>query len=132
MNGRVDMEGLVESISTFRKGIKLGDKWYNPDDRIWEFCKDLQVGDKVKLSLDKGNLTFIQLLEKKKESPQIKLEEKEGIIRQEFRTPDQIMRTDSLIIAKDLAIALQNPEGLSEKTIKDLASIYYKWIKEGI
>jgi len=53
-------KGVVEAKSMEKKGIKIGEKWFNCSENVWKFAKDVEKGSEVEYDADDKNLKFIK------------------------------------------------------------------------
>ena len=113
------MNGRVVAISIVKKGINIDEHWFNPEDNVWQFCKNLQKGDTVNYEVDeeRGQLIFIELVKKTETKPTTQ------------DTSKQIRRMNCITNAIALINIQQDPSLANIKNVIDVAREFEKYVE---
>jgi hypothetical protein len=113
------MKGKVEAISIEKKGIKIDNNWFNPNENVWQFAEHLKVGETVEYEVDEEDQRQLKFIKKSFESKP----------EQKSETSKQIRRMNCVTNAIAL-ITIQNDSSLANtKNVVDVAREFEKYIE---
>ena len=127
------MEGEITAVSKGKKRVKIGEEWYDYDDRVERY---LETGEKMSAELRDGKVTFVKKLEDFPTGPESKpprRAEPNGYARKDAQITRMACLNSAIAALKMGAEHSINPKAKSEvleEMVICVAERFEAWVKE--